>query len=335
MSSTKINRRHFIGSLGIIVSFPHVAARAQQSNGTWRIGLLMNLAADDPEGQERVTTFQRGLQELGWKLGRNLQIDYRWAAADPKNFRRFAAELVALAPDVLLACTGLAVRPLQQATQTIPIVFTNTNDPVNFGFVKTLSRPGGNVTGFINIEYSFSTKWLELLKQMAPRTRRAAVLWDSNVDSGKAQLVALRAGASLLHVELFPIDMHNADELARKIAAFAQEGDGGLIVTASTLASLHRTLIITLASQHRLPAVYPNRLYVLRGGLISYGPSLIDQYRLAAGYVDRILKGAKPADLPVQAPTTYNMAVNLKTARALNLDLSAIPLALVNDVIEE
>jgi putative tryptophan/tyrosine transport system substrate-binding protein len=334
MSSRTIYRRDFIALLGSAVSGWPFAARAQQSNGMRRIGVLMNLAADDPEGQDRTAAFQGRLQELGWTVGRNLQIDYRWAAADLELFRKFGAELVALAPDVLLACTGLAVRPLQQATLTIPIVFTNTNDPISFGFVRSLARPGSNITGFINIEYTFSTKWLEMLKQIAPRVMRAAVLWDSTVASGKAQFSALRAAASSLKVELIPIDLHDAREIEHDIAAFAQEANGGLIVTASTLASRHRILIITLASRHRLPAVYPNRLYVSRGGLISYGPSLLDQYRLAAGYVDRILKGTKPADLPVQAPTAYDMALNLKTAKALGLTIPETLLAIANEVIQ-
>jgi putative ABC transport system substrate-binding protein len=335
MNGEAIRRRDFIALLASAVSVWPFAARAQQADGMRRIGVLMNLAADDPEGQDRAAAFQGRLQELGWTVGRNVQIDYRWAAADLELFRKFGAELVALAPDVLLACTGLAVRPLQQATRTIPIVFTNTNDPVSFGFVRSLARPGGNITGFINIEYTFSTKWLEVLKQIAPRVVRAAVLWDPTVASGKAQFSALRAAASSLKIELIPIDLRDAGEIERDIAAFAREADGGLIITASTLASRHRLLIITLASRHRLPAVYPNRLYVSRGGLVSYGPSLLDQYRLAAGYVDRILKGTKPADLPVQAPTTYNMALNLKTAKTLGLDLATIPLALINEVIEE
>jgi putative ABC transport system substrate-binding protein len=334
MSSRTIYWRDFIALLGSAVSGWPFAARAQQSNGMRRIGVLMNLAADDPEGQDRTAAFQGRLQELGWTVGRNLQIDYRWAAADLELFRKFGAELVALAPDVLLACTGLAVRPLQQATLTIPIVFTNTNDPISFGFVRSLARPGSNITGFINIEYTFSTKWLEMLKQIAPRVMRAAVLWDSTVASGKAQFSALRAAASSLKVELIPIDLHDAREIEHDIAAFAQEANGGLIVTASTLASRHRILIITLASRHRLPAVYPNRLYVSRGGLISYGPSLLDQYRLAAGYVDRILKGTKPADLPVQAPTAYDMALNLKTAKALGLTIPETLLAIANEVIQ-
>jgi putative tryptophan/tyrosine transport system substrate-binding protein len=334
MSSRTIYRRDFIALLGSAVSGWPFAARAQQSNGMRRIGVLMNLAADDPEGQDRTAAFQGRLQELGWTVGRNLQIDYRWAAADLELFRKFGAELVALAPDVLLACTGLAVRPLQQATLTIPIVFTNTNDPISFGFVRSLARPGSNITGFINIEYTFSTKWLEMLKQIAPRVMRAAVLWDSTVASGKAQFSALRAAASSLKVELIPIDLHDAREIEHDIAAFAQEANGGLIVTASTLASRHRILIITLASRHRLPAVYPNRLYVSRGGLISYGPSLLDQYRLAAGYVDRILKGTKPADLPVQAPIAYDMALNLKTAKALGLTIPETLLAIANEVIQ-
>jgi putative tryptophan/tyrosine transport system substrate-binding protein len=331
-----IKRREFIAGLGsaaaVSSSLWPLPARAQQADRMRLIGVLTNLAEDDPEGRVRYATFRQALQDLGWTIGRNLRIEYRWGGNDPGLYRKYAAELVALAPDVLLAGGGLAVRPLQQATHNVPIVFTNTNDPIAFGFVSSLARPGGNTTGFINIESTLSTKWLWLLKQVAPSVRRAAVLWA--VPSGKTQLDAMQAAARSLDMELTPIDLHGVNEIVRDVAAFAREPGGGLIVTASTLATRNRELILTLASRHRLPAVYPNRLYAARGGLASYGPIFLDQFRAAAGYVDRILKGENPANLPVQAPTRYQTVLNLNTAKALDLELPADLLALADEVIE-
>ena len=285
-----------------------------------RIGVLMYLAADDAEGQARLAAFTQALQQLGWSDGRNLRIDTRWATAD--DIRRHAAELAALAPDVLVAGTGTAtVAPLLQATRTVPIVFVTVIDPVGAGFVASLARPGGNATGFTIYEYSMSGKWLELLKEIAPRVTRAAVLRDPAVASGIGQFGAVQIVAPSLGVELSPVDVRDAGEIERAVTAFARGLNGGLIVTASALAIVHRELIIALAARHKLPAVYPARFYVTAGGLISYGPDLIDQFRRAAGYVDRILKGEKPADLPVQAPTKYELVINLKTAKALGLDV--------------
>jgi putative tryptophan/tyrosine transport system substrate-binding protein len=329
-----VRRRDLIALLAAAAIVRPLATRAQISVGMRRVGVFMNLAAGDSEGVARLSAFRQALQELGWTEGRNIQIDDRWGAGDAERYRRFAAELVALAPDVILAGGGQVVRPLQQATRTIPIVFTNTNDPLALGFVTSLAHPGGNITGFINIEDTFSGKWLELLKQVAPRTMRAAVLWDSVVTSGKAQLAAIRAVASPRQIEVSPVDVRKPGQIEPSIAAFAQQENGGLVVTASTLATLHRDLIVNLANQYKLPSVYPNRLYVAAGGLISYGPHFLDQYRRAAGYVDRILRGSKPADLPVQAPVRFEMMLNLRTAKAIGLDVSRIVLAGANEVID-
>ena len=328
-----MRRREVIVGLAGAAAWP-LAARAQQADRIRRIGVLMNLREDDPEGPVRDATFRQALQNLGWIVGRNLRIEYRWAGNDPGLYRKYAAELVALEPDVLLAGGGLAVRPLQQATRNVPIVFTNTNDPIAFGFVSSLARPGGNTTGFINIESTLSTKWLGLLKRVAPSVTRAAVLWDPTVASGKTQFDAMQAAARSLDMVLTPIDVRDANDIVQDVAAFAREPGGGLIVTASTSATSHRELILTLASRHRLPAIYPNRLYVARGGLASYGPIFLDQFRAAAGYVDRILKGEKPADLPVQAPTRYQMVLNLSTAKALGLTIPETLLATADEVIQ-
>jgi putative ABC transport system substrate-binding protein len=328
-----IARRQFITLLGTAAAWP-LAARAQQREPVRRIGILMNLAADDPEGQARVAAFTQGLQETGWAIGRNARIDIRWAAGDVERTRRFAAELVALAPDVLLASGGTTLGPLQQATRTIPIVFAQVTDPVGAAVVETLARPGGNATGFTQFEYGMSGKWLELLKEVSPRVSGAAVLRDPGVPPGIGQLGAIQAVAPSLGVELRPLAVRDANEIERAVAAFAQLPNGGLIVLTGGAVLVHRDLIITLAARHRLPAVYPFRYYVADGGLISYGPDTIDPYRRAAGYVDRILKGEKPADLPVQAPTKYELAINLKTAKALGLDLPTSLLARVDEVIE-
>jgi ABC-type uncharacterized transport system substrate-binding protein len=283
---------------GAAVAWP-LAARAQQGERMRRVGVLMNLTADDPEASDRVTAFAQGLQQLGWTAGHNVRIDYRWGAVDGDRSRRYAAELVALAPDVILASGVPVVTALLQATRTVPIVFAQVPDPVSDGFVETLARPGGNTTGFTTFEYGMSAKWLELLKEIAPRVTRAAILRDLGIAAGSGQLGAIQAVAPSLGMELSPVGLRDAGEVERAVTAFARGSNGGLIVTGSTAAVVHRELIIMLAARHRLPAVYPFRYYVNSGGLISYGPDSIDPYRRAALYVDRILKGEKPADLPV------------------------------------
>jgi putative tryptophan/tyrosine transport system substrate-binding protein len=300
-----------------------------------RIGVLMHLAADDLEGQARIAAFLQGLQEGGWSVGRNVRIDYRWAVGDAERSRRYAAELVAFAPDAILAAGGAVVAPLLQATRTVPIVFVQTPDPVGAGFVASLARPGGNATGFSIFEFGISGKWLELLKEIAPRVTRAAVLRDLALAAGSGQLGAIQSVAPSFGVELSPIDVRGADEIEHAITAFARSStNSGLIVTGSALATVHRDLIVALAARHRLPAVYPVRVFATGGGLISYGPDSIDPYRRAAGYVDRILRGEKPADLPVQTPTKYELVINLKTAKALGLDVPPTLLARADEVIE-
>ena len=327
-----MRRREFIMLLGGAASAP-LAARAQQADRVRRIGALMTQTADDPEGQSRLLALAQGLQESGWTIGSNVRIETRWGAGDAERYRRYATELVALAPDVILVNGPAALAQLQQATRSLPIVFTNVTDPVGAGFVVSVARPGGNATGFMLSEYSTSGKWLELLKEIAPRVTRAAIIRDPTLTSSVAQFAAIQSAAASLGVELSPIDMRNTGEIERSIAAFARAPNGGLIVPTGG-SSTHRGLIVTLAARHRLPAVYPFRYYIADGGLISYGPDPIDQYRRAAGYVDRILKGEKPADLPVQAPTKYELVVNLKTAKALGLDVPATLLARANEVIE-
>jgi putative ABC transport system substrate-binding protein len=316
------------------VAWP-LAARAQQADRMRRVGVLLNRVADDPEEQARLAAFLQRLQELGWTDGRNVWIDYRWAAADPDRSRTYAAELVALAPDVILAAGSQSVAALQQTATTVPIVFANVVDPVGAGFVARLARPGGNATGFTPFEYSLSGKWLELLKEIAPNLTRIAILRDPGIATGIGQFAAIPAMASpSLGVELSPIDVRDGGKIERDIAALARESNSGLIVTASSGASVHRELIIMLAARHGLPAVYPFRYFVTRGGLISYGPDPTDQFRRAAGYVDRILKGEKAADLPVQSPTKYELAINLKTANALGLTMPPSLLARADQVIE-
>jgi putative ABC transport system substrate-binding protein len=329
-----MKRREFITLLGGAAAAWPLAARAQQRERMRRIGVLMTLAADDPEGQARLTAFVQGLQELGWTGGRNVQIDYRWPAGDAERIRRYASELVALAPDIILAGGGAVVPSLLQATRTIPIVFTQTPDPVGAGLVESLARPGGNVTGFTVFEYGIGAKWLELLKEIAPHVTRAAVIRDAAIASGIGQWGAIQTAAPSFGVELRPVDVRDAREIERAIAAFARSPNGGLIVAASTLAVVHRDLIVTLAARHKLPAVYSSRFFVRSGGLIFYGPDSVEPHRRAAGYVDRILKGEKPADLPVQAPTKYELVINLKTAKALGLDIPATVLARSDEVIE-
>ena len=327
-----MRRREFITLLGGAAAWP-LAARAQQGKPMRRIGVLMNLAIDDSEGQTRITAFVQGLQQLDWSVGSNLRIDYRWGAGDAERFRRYAAELVALAPDVILA-SGATVTALQQVTRTIPIVFAQVTDPVGLGVVESLARPGSNATGFTPSEFGISAKWLELLKEVAPGVTRAAVLRDPIVTAGPAQLAAIQGVAPSFGVELKPVDIRDRSAIERALASFARSPNGGLIVTVTPAAAVHRHLIITLAARHRLPAVYGYRYFVMDGGLISYGPDTIDQYRRAAGYVDRILKGEKPADLPVQAPTKYELVINLKTAKALGLEVPPTLLARADEVIE-
>jgi putative ABC transport system substrate-binding protein len=328
-----MKRREFITLLGSVVAWP-IAARAQQGERMRRIGVLMSTGANDPEGQARIAAFLVGLKQLGWVEGQNVQIDPRWPAGnDADQVRKYAADLVALTPDVVLA-TGANVGPLQQATKSVPIVFVVVADPVGAGYVASLARPGGNTTGFLLFEYSLAGKWLELLKQIAPKVTRVAVLRDPAVPSGPAQFSAIQGVAPSFGVELIPLAVRDAGEIERAVAEFAQGSNGGLIVTAGGSVIVHRELIITLAARHRLPAVYWNRMYVAGGGLISYAPDTIEQYRRAAAYVDRILKGEKPADLPVQAPTKYETVVNLKTAKTLGLDVPSSLLATADQVIE-
>jgi putative ABC transport system substrate-binding protein len=313
--ASHIERRKFLATLlGGAATWP-LAARAQQGERMRRIGVLMHLAADDPEGQARIGAFLQGLQEWGWAVGRNVRIEYRWAAGDAERIRKYAEELVALTPDVILAAGGAVVAPLLQATSTVPIVFAQTPDPVGAGFVANLARPGGNATGFAIYEYGLSGKWLELLKEIAPGVTRVAVLRDPAITAGTGQWGAIQSVAPSFGVELSPVSVRDAREIERAVTAFAQFSNGGLIVTGSALAIVHRELIIALAARHKLPAVYISRYFVTDGGLISYGADSIDPYRRAAGYVDRILKGEKRGDLPVQAPTKYELVINLKPRR--------------------
>jgi putative ABC transport system substrate-binding protein len=299
-----------------------------------RIGVLINRAADNPDGQARLAAFQKALQQLGWNDSRSARIDIRWGGTDVERERRYAAELVALVPDVILAGGTLSVAAVQQASRSVPIVFASVADPVGAGFVDSLARPGGNVTGFMVYEYSFGGKWLELLKEVAPGVKRAAVLRDPANPLGLAKFSAIQAVAPSLGVEVTAINVRDAGEIERAIAAFAGSANGGLVVTPSAEATVHYDLIITMAARHKLPAVCDDRFVVTRGALVSYGPDYVDLYRRAAGYVDRILKGEKPADLPVQAPTKYELVINLKTAKALDLDIPPTLLARADEVIE-
>ena len=331
-----MRRREFISLIGGAVAAPAwpLAARAQQAERMRRVGLLLPAAADDSEFQARVGAFLQALALLGWTIGRNVRIDTRWATTDAAEIRRHAAELAALAPDVILAHGASTVGAMLQATRTVPIVFPVAGDPVAAGFVDSLGRPGGNATGFMTVEHSMGGKWLELLKQIASSVTRAAVIRDATTPSGIGQFGAIQTVAPSLGVEVRPVNVRDATEIARDVAAFARAPNGGLIVTASAVTQRHRELIITLAARHKLPAVYFDRSYVAAGGLISYGPDQIDQYRQAAGYVDRILKGEKPADLPVQTPTKYETVLNLKTAKTLGLDVPATVLARADEVLE-
>ncbi len=327
-----MRRRDFIVGLGGAAAVWPVGARTQQP--IRRIGVLMSTASDDPESPPRIAAFLRGLQQLGWTDGRNVRLDTRWAPGDADLQRRYAAELVALTPDVILATASPTVVALQAATRTIPIVFAHAADPVGAGLVDSLARPGGNATGFTLFEYGISAKWLELLKEFAPRVTRVAVLRDPATAAGMGQFGAIQSVAPSFGVELRPVNVRDPGEIERAITNFAAEPNGGLIVTANPLATVHRGLIIALAARHRLPAVYISSFFVAGGGLISYGPDLVDHYQRAAGYVDRILKGEKPADLPVQAPTKYALAINLKTAKTLGLNVPPPLLARADEVIE-
>jgi putative tryptophan/tyrosine transport system substrate-binding protein len=330
--ASHIERRKFLATLGGAVAWP-LAARAQQGERMRRVAVLAG-GADDAERQERNTAFVQELQNLGWTAGRNVQIDYRAGSASLEALRRHAAEIVALAPDVIVPSGSVSMTPLLQATRTIPIVFTNVTDPVGAGFVKSLSKPGGNVTGFMQAEYDLSGKWLELLKQIVPSVTRAAVLRDPEDTSGIGQFAIIQSVARSVGVEVSPINVRDISGLEGAVADFARSPNGGLVVTSSAPATVNRKLIISTAARHKLPAIYSRRLHVADGGLISYGADVIDLHRRAASYVDRILKGEKPSDLPVQAPTKYELVINLKTAKALGLDVPDSLLARADEVIE-
>jgi putative ABC transport system substrate-binding protein len=328
-----MRRREFITLVGgAAVAWP-LAARAQQGERLRRIGVLQGLAADDPVAQANNAAFLQGLQQLGWIDGRNVRVDIRWGAGNAADTRKYAAELVALAPDVILT-PNQSVGPLLQATSTVPIVFVIVPDPVGSGFVDSLSRPGGNATGFLMFEYSLCGKWPELLKEVSPSVTRAAVLWDPTVPSGIGQFTVIQSVAPSIGVEVHPVNVGDMAEIERAVASFSETANGSLIVTSNALSEIHRDQIVALAARHKLPALYSERHWVAGGGLISYGPSFLDQFRRAAGYVDRILKGEKPADLPVQAPTKYELVVNLKTAKALGLTVPPTVLARADEVIE-
>jgi putative tryptophan/tyrosine transport system substrate-binding protein len=329
-----MKRREFITLLGGAAAAWPLAARAQQPQRVRRIGVFMPGVADDPEYEARNAAFLQGLGEVGWIVGRNVRIDYRWGAGDVERYRAIAAELVALSPDVILAQGSSIVSALQKATRSVPIVFANVTDPVGGGLVASLARPGGNTTGFITSEFGFAGKWLELLKEIAPWVTRAAVMRDAAIAAQIALFGSIQSVAPALGVELRPIDSRDAGEIERAISAFADEPNGGLIVASGAGVIKHRELIVALAARHHLPAVYPYRSHAMSGGLISYGSDQVDHFRRAAGYVDRILKGEKPADLPVQAPTKYELVVNLKTAKALGLEIPPTLLARADEVIE-
>jgi putative ABC transport system substrate-binding protein len=328
-----VTRREFISLLSGAAAWP-LAARAQQGERMRRIGVLMSTTVDDAEGQARIAAFLKGLQQSGWAVSGNVRIDTRWAAGDADRIRKYAAELVALAPDVILASGGAVAGPLLQLTRTVPIVFTLTPDPVGAGFVESLAHPGGNATGFTSIEYGMTGKWLELLREIAPGVTRVAVLRDPTLPAGIGQFAVLQSVAPSLGIELSSIGGRNAPEIEGAVMEFARSSNRGLIVLGSAVTVLHRDLIIVLAARHALPAVYPGTYFVSSGGLISYSADSTDPHRRAAGYVDRILKGEKPANLPVQNPTKYELAVNLKTAKALGLTVPATLLARADEVIE-
>ena len=329
-----MRRREFIGLLGSAVAAGPVAAYAQQSEAIRRIGILMSLAADDPEGKARFTAFRQNLQQLGWVEGRTVRIETRWAGGKVDNARKYAAELIAFNPDVILASGGAMVGPLLEVTRTVPIVFTQTPDPVAAGFVASLASPGGNATGFTQVEYGIAAKWLDLLKEIAPRVTRVAILRDPAVPEGIGQFTVIQSAAPTLKLEVTPVDIRSASEIERALTEFSRAANGGMILTSSALANVHRDLIVRLAEKLRLPAVYSFRLFAIAGGLAAYGSDSIDPHRRAAGYVDRILKGEKPADLPVQAATKYELTINLKAAKALGLTISPSLLTRADELIE-
>lgn len=329
-----MRRRNFIAGLVSTTAAWPVTARAQQPERIRRIGVLFPLATNDPEARTRLTTFQQALQELGWTDGRNVHIDTRLSAGNAADTGKYAAELTALAPDVILAIGGAGIGAVLQATRTVPIVFLLVPDPVGSGFVESLSRPGGNATGFMMFEYSLCGKWLELLKEIAPGVTQVAVLRDPAIAAGIGQFAVIQSVAPSVGVDVIPINLSDPGDIERAVATFARAANGGLILTASALSAVHRDVIITLAGKHKLPAVYQERNYVSAGGLMSYGPNFLDQFRRAAGYVDRILKGEKPAELPVQAPTKYELVINLKTAKALGLAVPPSVRARADEVIE-
>ena len=329
-----MRRREFITLLaGSVAAWPRIV-RAQQREQTRRVGILLPATADDAVWQDRLGAFLQGLGPLGWTIGRNLHVDTRWATTNAAEIRRHAAELAALAPDAILAAATSSVVPLLQATRTVPIIFTATNDPVGFGFVDSLARPGGNATGFMNWEFSMGAKWLELLKQIAPGVTRVAVLRDASQGFTINVFTAIQTAAPSLGMEVIPVNMRDAGEIEQAVANFARSPNGGLIPSPSSAVVQHRDLIVTLAARHKLPAIYWERFFVTAGGLMSYGPDITEAFRQAAGYVDRILKGEKPADMPVQAPTKYELAINLKTAKALGLTVPQSLLARADEVIE-
>jgi putative ABC transport system substrate-binding protein len=328
-----VNRRDFISLLGGAAAWPR-AARAQQGERTRRIAIIMPATADDPVWQARLGAFLQGLALLGWTIGRNAHIDIRWGTPNISELRRQVAEMAALAPDVILAGGASTMGPLMEAVRTVPIVFTLGNDPVGSGYVDSLARPGGNITGFMSYEFSIAGKWLELLKEIAPGVTRVAVLRDASQAFATSLFAAMQAVAPSLGVEVIPVNLRNAAEIERSVESFARSPNGGLIPVSSAAAVRHRDLIIALAARHKLPAVYWERFFVTAGGLVSYGPDLVDQFRQAAGYVARILKGEKAADLPVQASTRYELAINLKTAKALGLTVPPTVLARADEVIE-
>jgi putative tryptophan/tyrosine transport system substrate-binding protein len=329
-----MRRRAFITLLGGAAAAWPLAARAQQTERARRVGILMNAAAEDSEGQSYVAAFQEGMQELGWSVGRNLRIDLRWGGNEADRWRQYADELVGLSPDVIVAAGGAIVSRLQRVSRTVPIVFAQSIDPVGAGVVASLARPGGNATGFAQFEYSLSGKWAELLREIVPGLKRIGVLREPANPAGIGQWAIIQAAATAAGMEVSPLAVREPGEIERGVAGFAREPNGGLVVAVGSSTTLHRGAIIASAARHQLPAIYAYRYFVTGGGLISYGPDLLGQYRRAAGYVDRILKGEKPADLPVQSPTTYNLTINLKTAKALGLTVPPTLLARADEVIE-
>jgi len=331
---SNVRRRDVVSALcGGAAAWPF-AVRAEPRERIRRVAVIMNTNADEPDTPERVETLQRALQELGWIEGRNLQTEYRWGAGDLKLYRQYAAEMVALDPDVILATAGPIVAALQRETSKLPIVFTTTIDPVGLGYVASAARPGGNATGVAYVAQGFSEKYLELLKEIDPTIRRVGVIRDLTATAGNVQYETVQARASRLGLMLTSVDVRNAEERERAVAALSHDGNAGLVVTAGVFGTINRNGIIALAAQYRLPAVYPNRFYVKSGGLLSYGPAFLDQYRRAAGYIDQILRGSKPADLPVQAPTNYETLLNMKTAKALGLVVPRIILARIDEFVD-